>query len=55
MLTPALFFLHRFWIRKFPMHFDLCVSLNSAILDFHQTLQDEGNAHLSKLVDTSKV
>ena len=37
------------------MHFDLSSSLNHAILEFHETLQNDGNSQLRKLVDTSKV
>ncbi|XP_013774259.1 uncharacterized protein LOC106459203 isoform X2 [Limulus polyphemus] len=45
----------RFWIRSFPIHFDLNNEVTLLLLDFQQSIRDRGYSALGDLVDVSKV
>ncbi|XP_076359587.1 uncharacterized protein LOC143251995 isoform X3 [Tachypleus tridentatus] len=45
----------RFWIRSFPIHFDLNNEVTQLLLDFQQSIRDRGYSALGDLVDVSKV
>uniref|UniRef100_T1JIP6 Ras guanyl-releasing protein 3 n=1 Tax=Strigamia maritima TaxID=126957 RepID=T1JIP6_STRMM len=45
----------RYWIHKFPMHFDMEHRLKSILKDFHSELLNSHNYPLSHLVDVSNV
>ena len=44
-----------YWIRNFPMHFDLDQKLQSIIKTFGTLIQRKGNTTFKELVDLSKV
>lgn len=45
----------RYWIRNFPVHFDLDSKLQSVIKTFGGLVQREGNSTFKELIDLSKV
>ncbi|XP_046564912.1 ras guanyl-releasing protein 3-like isoform X1 [Haliotis rubra] len=45
----------RYWIRHFPVHFDLDARLVKAVEQLGCLLQSEGNVQLKELIDLSKV
>ena len=52
-MNPVICF--RYWIRNFPVHFDLDSKLQSVIKTFGGLVQSEGNSTFKELIDLSKV
>ncbi|XP_041354197.1 ras guanyl-releasing protein 3-like isoform X2 [Gigantopelta aegis] len=44
-----------FWIRRYPVHFDMDVRLSKVVEELRDLLQAEGNTKLKELIDLSKV